>query len=73
MFSGDLVTCTHRDVCATGFGLEDIADAIFLDLPSPWDALPYAKQALKKSGWLIQSTQKYRDQLNFHSVRPPVT
>ena len=47
---GDCVTVKHRDVCQTGFGLTDIADAVFLDLPAPWDALPFAKQALKRSG-----------------------
>ena len=29
--------------------MEDIADAVFLDLPHPWDAIPYAKKALKKA------------------------
>ena len=38
-----------RDVCADGFELEDEADAVFLDLPHPWDAVPHAKRALKKS------------------------
>ena len=47
---GDLVTVQHRDVCQNGFGFENIADAVFLDLPGPWDALPFAKLALKKSG-----------------------
>jgi len=45
-----LVTATHRDVCGEGFGLEDVADAVFLDLPRPWDAVPFAVRALKKSG-----------------------
>lgn len=34
----------HRDVCKNGFEIENItldADAIFLDLPSPWDAIPH--------------------------------
>lgn len=45
---------THRDVCKDGFELHDIpqpfvkdsgiaADAIFLDLPSPWEAIPHLK------------------------------
>lgn len=42
----DLVTVMHRDVCKEGFGLDTIADAVFLDLPSPWEALPFAKDVL---------------------------
>merc|ERR1719167_1311128 len=45
-----LVTSTHRDVCEDGFGLEDKADAVFLDLPHPWLCVPHAKKAMKKSG-----------------------
>lgn len=33
-----------------GFGVENIADAVFLDLPKPWGALDTAKRALKKLG-----------------------
>ncbi|KAF2125486.1 tRNA methyltransferase complex GCD14 subunit [Dothidotthia symphoricarpi CBS 119687] len=40
-----LVTVTHRDVYADGFCLDDgpgpDADAIFLDLPAPWQALKH--------------------------------
>lgn len=40
-----LVTVTHRDVYADGFCLDDAdkpdADAIFLDLPAPWQALKH--------------------------------
>lgn len=40
-----LVTITHRDVYADGFCLSDSsspdADAIFLDLPAPWNALKH--------------------------------
>ena len=46
----DFVTVTHKDVCQFGFDLENVADAVFLDLPVPWDALPSAKKALKKQG-----------------------
>ena len=46
---GDCVMAACRDVCADGFGLEDAADAVFLDLPHPWDAVPHAKRALRKS------------------------
>jgi len=46
---GDLVTVKQRDVCQNGFDLENVADAVFLDLPHPWDAIPHAKRALKKA------------------------
>lgn len=39
-----IVQITHRDVCENGFLVEDQspkADAIFLDLPAPWLALPH--------------------------------
>ena len=44
------VTSTCADVCANGFSITDQADAVFLDLPAPWDAIPHAKIALRKSG-----------------------
>eukprot|EP00033_Pygsuia_biforma_P001312 GCRY01001486.1.p1 GENE.GCRY01001486.1~~GCRY01001486.1.p1 ORF type:complete len:304 (-),score=78.37 GCRY01001486.1:283-1194(-) len=53
---GDLVTVTHRDVLSDGFTLEDgralenIADGVFLDLPSPWIAVEAASKALKTLG-----------------------
>lgn len=47
---GQYVTSTCRDVLQDGFTVEDKADAVFLDLPSPWTAIPHAKKALKKSG-----------------------
>ncbi|KAI5994867.1 tRNA methyltransferase complex GCD14 subunit-domain-containing protein [Pisolithus marmoratus] len=34
----DIVTLTHRNVCKDGFTIEDTADAVFLDLPAPWEA-----------------------------------
>lgn len=42
----------HRDVCANGFAddLDGRADAVFLDLPSPHQVVPYALKALKSSG-----------------------
>jgi tRNA (adenine57-N1/adenine58-N1)-methyltransferase catalytic subunit len=43
-----LVSVSHRDVCSDGFGLNDAtADAVFLDLPSPWLAVPFASKALR--------------------------
>ncbi|KAH9025398.1 tRNA methyltransferase complex subunit Cpd1 [Lactarius pseudohatsudake] len=44
----DIVTLTHRNVCKNGFTVADTADAVFLDLPAPWEAIEYAKLALRK-------------------------
>lgn len=49
------VTVYNRDVCNDGFGVENLADAVFLDLPSPWKALQSAKNALKMEGGRICS------------------
>ena len=46
---GDLVTVQQRDVCRDGFDLVGVADAVFLDLPHPWDAIPHAKKALNSN------------------------
>ncbi|KAK3715499.1 hypothetical protein QZH41_011448, partial [Actinostola sp. cb2023] len=50
-----LVTINHRDVLKEGFQLDSIADAVFLDLPCPWDAISTSKQAIKISGGRICS------------------
>ncbi|KAF9493603.1 tRNA methyltransferase complex subunit Cpd1 [Pleurotus eryngii] len=44
----DIVTLTHRNVCKDGFTVESTADAVFLDLPMPWSAIPQARKALRK-------------------------
>ncbi|KAJ7213930.1 tRNA methyltransferase complex GCD14 subunit [Mycena pura] len=44
----EFVTLTHQNVCKDGFNLTDAADSVFLDLPAPWDAVPHAKQAMRK-------------------------
>ncbi|KAG0054209.1 tRNA (adenine-N(1)-)-methyltransferase catalytic subunit trm61 [Gryganskiella cystojenkinii] len=44
----DMVTLECRDVCKNGFGMENKVDAIFLDLPAPWDAVASAKKAFKQ-------------------------
>uniref|UniRef100_H2Z0U5 tRNA (adenine(58)-N(1))-methyltransferase catalytic subunit TRMT61A n=1 Tax=Ciona savignyi TaxID=51511 RepID=H2Z0U5_CIOSA len=44
------VTVYHRDVLKDGFPVTSVADAIFLDIPSPENAISTASNALKKSG-----------------------
>lgn len=41
------VVLQHRNVCKDGFGLEGQVDAVFLDLPAPWEAIAHAKTALR--------------------------
>lgn len=41
------IIITHRDVCKNGFEIDNVdlqADTIFLDLPSPWEAIPLLKK-----------------------------
>ncbi|XP_021190330.3 tRNA (adenine(58)-N(1))-methyltransferase catalytic subunit TRMT61A [Helicoverpa armigera] len=48
----EFVTAKHRDVLTDGFGeeLNGKADAVFLDLPSPWIGVPHALAAIKDQG-----------------------
>lgn len=48
----EYVSIEQRDVCANGFGeaLNSRADAVFLDLPHPWLAIPHAVKAIKDDG-----------------------
>ncbi|KAG7161719.1 tRNA (adenine(58)-N(1))-methyltransferase catalytic subunit TRMT61A-like [Homarus americanus] len=52
---GQRVTVSHRDVYVEGLGVENEADAVFLDLPRPWEALPHAVSSIKASGGRICS------------------
>ncbi|XP_029983369.1 tRNA (adenine(58)-N(1))-methyltransferase catalytic subunit TRMT61A [Sphaeramia orbicularis] len=45
-----LVTVRNQDVCKDGFGVTGVADAVFLDIPSPWEAVGHAKTTMKKQG-----------------------
>ncbi|XP_068456150.1 tRNA (adenine(58)-N(1))-methyltransferase catalytic subunit TRMT61A isoform X2 [Clinocottus analis] len=45
-----LVTVRNQDVCKDGFGVTGVADAVFLDIPSPWEAVRHAKTAMKRRG-----------------------
>lgn len=73
------VTVECRDVCALGFGdkLNGLCDSIFLDLPCPWLAIRFARQALKQNGKIctfspsIEQVQKTRSELHklgFHTL-----
>ncbi|XP_042552802.1 tRNA (adenine(58)-N(1))-methyltransferase catalytic subunit TRMT61A [Dipodomys spectabilis] len=44
------VTVRTQDVCRSGFGVSHVADAVFLDIPSPWEAVGHAWDALKVEG-----------------------
>lgn len=46
----DIVTVQQRDVCADGFGVSGGADAVFLDLPRPWEVMESAHQVLQPNG-----------------------
>ncbi|XP_069577557.1 tRNA (adenine(58)-N(1))-methyltransferase catalytic subunit TRMT61A [Brachyistius frenatus] len=50
-----LVTVRNQDVCKEGFGVTGVADAVFLDIPSPWEAVGHAKAAMKKQGGRVCS------------------
>ncbi|TNM96057.1 hypothetical protein fugu_017140 [Takifugu bimaculatus] len=50
-----LVTVRNQDVCKDGFGVVGVADAVFLDIPSPWEAVKHAKAAMKKQGGRVCS------------------
>jgi hypothetical protein len=47
---GHWVTVRTQDVCRSGFGVSHVADAVFLDIPSPWEAVGHAWDALKVEG-----------------------
>ncbi|EFA76635.1 tRNA-methyltransferase subunit [Heterostelium album PN500] len=52
------ITVTHRNVCKDGFKLPEIEgmigniDAVFLDLPSPWEAIDHAVAVMREGGML---------------------
>ncbi|KAG7232952.1 hypothetical protein INR49_005804 [Caranx melampygus] len=50
-----LVTVRNQDVCKDGFGVIGVADAVFLDIPSPWEAVTHAKAAMKRQGGRVCS------------------
>ncbi|XP_065838899.1 tRNA (adenine(58)-N(1))-methyltransferase catalytic subunit TRMT61A-like [Oscarella lobularis] len=54
-FSPECISIECRDVCRDGFGLANVADAVFLDLPRPHEAIASARVALKTIGSKIAS------------------
>eukprot|EP01132_Coremiostelium_polycephalum_P003085 gene3085-3856_t len=52
------ITVTHRDACKDGFRLDDVEgmvgyiDAVFLDLPSPWEAIDHAVAVMREGAML---------------------
>ena len=73
--SSKFIRCTHRNVLENGFELDDVdlrANAVFLDLPSPWIAVKHADRVLKPQGKLcsfspcIEQVQKTCDTLRDH-------
>lgn len=80
----DFVTARQRDVCADGFSDGDLdgkADAVFLDLPHPWEAVPHAKKAIRtdKGGRLcsfspcVEQVQKCISAMEEHGFKEIVT
>lgn len=67
-----LVTTYYRDVCAAGFGeeVEGKADAVFLDLPSPHEAVAHATKAFKKEGkpFLWQPSTSHPHEWNYSNI-----
>jgi len=74
-----LITVTCRDVLKNGFGLEaNIVDAIFLDLPAPWDVVPNAHKTLRADGTFcsfspcieqVQMTAEELRKFNFYDIK----
>ncbi|GAB5353171.1 hypothetical protein AAMO2058_000014800 [Amorphochlora amoebiformis] len=74
-----VVKCRHRDVVKTGFPLvEGGVDAVFLDLPTPWDVVPSAARNLRDFGAFcsfspcieqVQETCKKLGDLNFKHIK----
>ena len=50
-----IVFSYHRNVCLDGFAVRDKADAVFLDLPCPWDAIKHTVSAFGPDGGRICS------------------
>ena len=75
-----LVTPLQADACLEGFGGEIRADAVFLDLPKPWEALAHAKAVMRRDSTSriccfspcveqVQKTVASLDELGFREIR----
>jgi len=74
-----LITCRHRNVCEKGFPkVGGGVDAVFLDLPTPWEVVESAKNILRPEGRLcsfspcmeqVQRTCLAMDKLGFKKLR----
>lgn len=72
-----IVNVQHRDVCRDGFEVSEPADAVFLDLPHPWEAIESANAALKNGGRIccfspcieqVQRSAQTMTDLNFMDI-----
>ena len=48
----DTIELEHRNVCKDGFGSASDVDAVFLDLPAPWEAIKDARSVMAVSAQL---------------------
>jgi tRNA (adenine57-N1/adenine58-N1)-methyltransferase len=64
----DNVTVYHRDICTEGFKLTNVADAVFLDIPNPWNAIKSAKDAIKNEGGRLCSFSPCMEQVQKTSI-----
>ncbi|CAO4362615.1 unnamed protein product [Caenorhabditis nigoni] len=50
-----VTTAVVRNVCTSGFHVENDADGVFLDVPAPWEAIPFAAKSIsrKRGGRLV--------------------
>lgn len=46
-----VTTAVVQNVCIEGFFVENSCDGVFLDVPSPWEAVENAARALSKPRW----------------------
>jgi tRNA (adenine57-N1/adenine58-N1)-methyltransferase len=77
-----VITVTNRDACELGYGFEPTqrkADAVMLDLPSPWLAIPHAAAALRHYGTIcnfspcIEQVQRACETLTRHGFSEIIT